>query len=367
MSIYQDLGLAKVINGSGKMTDLGVSKISDTVANAMMEAGQNFVVIKDLMDKAGEKIAKITGGENACITSSASAGIALSVAGLITGENLSLIERLPDSSGLKNKIIIQKGHCVNYGAPVTTMIRLGGGEVCEIGQSNETQPFHLANAIDEKTVAILYIKSHHCVQKGMLSLEEVCEIGKKYHIPVIVDAAAEEDIKKYLLIGADLVIYSGAKAFCGPATGFVVGKENYIKAIKLQYKGIGRAMKVDKMAITGLLKALEEYVKRDEEASITEQLRLAETFVDRIKNINKISSQIVQDEAGREIYRVQIKLLPEATPLTGKELINLLKKGEIQIHTRNHYSNLGIINFDMRALTEQDLELIDQKLRDIFK
>ena len=198
MNIYEKIGLKRVINGSGKMTALGVSKISDTVAETMKEAGQNFVVIDDLIDRVGEMISKVTGGEDTCVTSSASAAIALSVAGLITGKSLTLIERLPDTTGLKNKVVLQKGHAVNYGAPITTMIRLGGGIPVEVGCSNEVKPEHVEEAIDENTVALLYVKSHHAVQKGMLSIEEMAEIAHKHNLPLLIDAAAEEDIHRYL-------------------------------------------------------------------------------------------------------------------------------------------------------------------------
>ena len=179
MNIYENIGLKRVINGSGKMTALGVSKVSDTVAEIMKEAGQNFVVIDELIDKVGELISKITGGEDTCVTSSASAAIALSVAGIITGKNLKNIENLPLTEGLKNKVILQKGHAVNYGAPITTMIRLGGGVPVEVGYSNETNLEHVELAIDENTAALLYVKSHHAVQKGMLSIKEMYSIAKK--------------------------------------------------------------------------------------------------------------------------------------------------------------------------------------------
>lgn len=77
-----------------------------------------------------------------------------------------------------------------------------------------------------KTVAIFYVKSHHAVQKGMLSLPEIIEISKENNIPIIVDAAAEEDIQKYIQMGAELVIYSGGKAIEGPTSGFICGKKN---------------------------------------------------------------------------------------------------------------------------------------------
>ena len=365
MNIYEKIGLKRVINGSGKMTALGVSKISDTVAETMKEAGQNFVVIDDLIDRVGEMISKVTGGEDTCVTSSASAAIALSVAGLITGKSLTLIERLPDTTGLKNKVVLQKGHAVNYGAPITTMIRLGGGIPVEAGCSNEVKPEHVEEAIDENTVALLYVKSHHAVQKGMLSIEEMAEIAHKHNLPLLIDAAAEEDIHRYLKSGGDLVIYSGAKALCGPASGFVTGKKQYIDAIKMQYKGIGRAMKIGKMCMMGLMKAVEEYSKRDERAIVEEQMRLANLLIEELKDEPKVETSIVQDEAGREIYRVQIKLNEKLTDISGKDFMKHLREGEAEIHVRKHYANLGIVNVDMRALTESDIKFIGKRIKEI--
>ena len=367
MNIYEKIGLKRVINGSGKMTALGVSKISDTVAETMKEAGQNFVVIDDLIDRVGEMISKVTGGEDTCVTSSASAAIALSVAGLITGKSLTLIERLPDTTGLKNKVVLQKGHAVNYGAPITTMIRLGGGIPVEAGCSNEVKPEHVEEAIDENTVALLYVKSHHAVQKGMLSIEEMAEIAHKHNLPLLIDAAAEEDIHRYLKLGGDLVIYSGAKALCGPASGFVTGKKQYIDAIKMQYKGIGRAMKIGKMCMMGLMKAVEEYSKRDEHAVVNEQMRLAGLLIEELKDEPKVETSIVQDEAGREIYRVQIKLNEKLTDISGKDFMKHLREGEAEIHVRKHYANLGIVNVDMRALTESDIKFIGKRIKEILK
>lgn len=367
MNIYENIGLKRVINGSGKMTALGVSKVSDTVAETMKQAGQNFVVIDDLIDKVGELISKVTGGEDTCVTSSASAAIALSVAGLITGKNITYIERLPITEGLKNKVILQKGHAVNYGAPMTTMIRLGGGIPVEVGCSNEVRAEHVEEAIDEKTIALLYVKSHHAVQKGMLSIEEMAEIAHKHNLPLIIDAAAEEDIQKYLQKGGDLVIYSGAKALCGPASGFVTGKKEYIDAIKMQYKGIGRAMKIGKMCMMGLLKAVEEYAKRDEKVIVAEQMRLANFLIQELADEPKVSTSIVQDEAGREIYRVQIKLNEKFTNMTGKDFMKHLREGEAEIHVRKHYANLGIVNVDMRALTDSDIKYIAKRIKEILK
>ena len=88
--------------------------------------------------------------------------------------------------------------------PVSTMVNLGGGKVVEAGYANECSPAQLAAAISANTAAILYIKSHHCVQKSILSVAEAAEVAKTHGLPLIVDAAAEEDLRLYYNQGADL-------------------------------------------------------------------------------------------------------------------------------------------------------------------
>lgn len=358
MSIYEEIDLDKVINCSGKMTALGVSKISDDVATAMKDAGQSFVVIDDLMDKAGEIVSEYTGAEDTCITSSASAGIAISVAGVITKGSLTAIEKMPLSD--KNEIIIQKGHLINFGAPIETMIALGGGKVISVGATNKVKKAHLEESITENTAALFYVKSHHCVQKGMLSLEEMIEISKKHGLPIIVDAAAEGDLKKYISLGADMVIYSGAKAIEGPSSGFITGKKELIAYCKKQYLGIGRAMKIGKENIMGLVTAVKNYALRDEEKDVENQKRLIELLMKGLKELDlKVNS--VQDEAGRPIYRVEI------IHKNAVEIAKKLKSGPIKVILREHYANVGKLYIDVRSITEEDVPVIIKRFIEVLK
>ena len=102
MTVYEEIGLPRVINASGRVTVLGVSTISDKVAKAAVAGGQSYVVVEDLLDKAGEIISRYTGGEYSCPTVCASAAIALSVAGMISKGKKTIMDRLPDSTGLAN-------------------------------------------------------------------------------------------------------------------------------------------------------------------------------------------------------------------------------------------------------------------------
>ncbi len=367
MTVYEEIGLPRVINASGRVTVLGVSTISDKVAKAAVAGGQSYVVVEDLIDKAGEIISRYTGGEDSCPTVCASAAIALSVAGMISRGKKTIMDRLPDSTGLANEIILQKGHVINFNAPIETMLRLGGGVPVEAGCATEVVVEDVEELINEKTVALLYVKSHHCVQKGMLDLPTMIDIAHRHNLPLMVDAAAEEDFRKYIAMGADLVCYSGAKALEATTSGFVTGKKELISYIKKQYHGVGRAMKVGKEAIMGLLAALEQYENKDKKAEVEKNVKIVDWLVDEINQIPNLKAQKIQDEAGRAIFRARVFVDPEKADMTATELEGKLKAGTPTIRCRTEFMSLGSLDFDPRPLVEGDKELIVAKLKEIME
>lgn len=367
MTVYEEIGLPRVVNASGRVTVLGVSTISDKVAKAAVAGGQSYVVVEDLMDKAGEIISQYTGGEDSCPTVCASAAIALSVAGMISRGKKTIMDRLPDSTGLANEIILQKGHVINFNAPIETMLRLGGGVPVEAGCATEVVVEDVEELINEKTVALLYVKSHHCVQKGMLDLPTMIDIAHRHNLPLMVDAAAEEDFRKYIAMGADLVCYSGAKALEATTSGFVTGKKELISYIKKQYHGVGRAMKVGKEAIMGLLAALEQYENKDKQAEVAKNVKIVDWLVDEINQIPNLKAQKIQDEAGRAIFRARVFVDPEKAGMTATELEGKLKAGTPTIRCRIEFMSLGSLDFDPRPLVEGDKELIVAKLKEIME
>lgn len=366
MSIYQDIGLSRVINASGRMTALGVSAISDRVAKAAVEGGQSYVVIDDLIVKAGEIISRYTGAEDSCPTVCAAAAIAISVAGLISKGKKAIMDRLPNSEGLPNEIVLQKGHSVHFGASIQTMIRLGGGVPVEVGDANMVTFEDIEEGITDKTVALMYVKSHHCVQKGMTDLAAMIEIAHRNNLPIIVDAAAEEDFRTYVAMGADIVCYSGAKALEATTSGFITGKKEYVAYARKQYKGIGRAMKIGKEGIMGLLTALEQYENKDKEAEAQKNKEIAVWLCEQINQIPNLEAKVVQDEAGRAIYRASVLVKPESG-MTAKEVEQRLSSGDVSIRCRLNNINLGILAFDPRPLLNGDKELIVGKLKEIME
>jgi len=364
VSFQEKLSLKRIINAAGKLTALGGSTVSADVARALAEAAQVHVRFDELLVKSGEYIAKLLGAEDAVATTGAAAGIAISVAACITGTDLAKIRRLPLSSG-RNEVVLMKGQAVDFGAPVVSMIRLGGGVPVEVGLVNSCSKAEIEDAITEKTAAFLYVKSHHTVQKGMVSLEECINIAHARGIPIIIDAAAEEDLWKYPVMGIDLAIFSGSKAILGPTSGFICGRKDLIEACRMQYRGIGRPMKIGKEGIIGLIAALEAYRGVDE-ARAARLMQKAQWMAEALRNIPGVKTSVVQDEAGRAIYRTEVRIDKAVTGISAFEVIKSLEDGDPAIYTRNHYANIGIILLDPRPLAEGEEKIVVERLREVL-
>lgn len=361
-SSYEKYNLKEVINASGKMTILGVSKVSENVKAAQMEGGSHFYEMAELLKQTGAYIANMVGGEDGLVVSSASAGIAQSVAALIgKGSNYHVYHPYVKRSEGR-EIIIPKGHNVDYGTGIDVMIAQGGGEVIEAGYANRCDQEDIEMMITDQTAAVLYVKSHHTVQKSMLTIEEAIEVAHKNHLPLILDAAAEEDLFSYLKMGADLVIYSGAKAFEGPSSGFVVGKSQYIEWVRMQGKGLGRSMKIGKENILGLTQALTDYVENGTESGEQMTQRLS-SFVSELNRVPQLSAKIVQDPAGRDIYRAAVTI---SGHLTAQKIIEKLKAKSPAVYTREYLANKGIIEFDIRAVNQEEMKKILSRLSEIM-
>ncbi|MGM0214701.1 DgaE family pyridoxal phosphate-dependent ammonia lyase [Enterococcus sp. AZ109] len=363
MISYEKFGLKEVINASGRMTILGVSKVSERVMDAQRFGSQHFFEMEQLSIQTGAYLAKLLKVEDAQVVSSASAGIAQAVAALIGKGDMFHVYHPYAERFTKREIVLPKGHNVDYGTPVEVMVSQGGGKVVEAGYANMCSEAHIEQMITEKTAAILYIKSHHTVQKSMLTVAEAAEVAQRHDLSLIVDAAAEEDLFKYVEDGADLVIYSGAKAMEGPSAGLVIGKKEYIKWLRLQSKGLGRSMKIGKDNILGFTQAVEDYLNHGSESGEAMQQRL-KPFVSGINQINGLSAEVVQDGAGRDIYRASIKVQGAKE---AKQVIKELKAEDPAIYTREYLANIGIIEFDVRSVNQAEMEKILKRLKEIME
>ena len=348
MKLLDDLDVDRVINASGKMTALGGTAQSDTVATALAEAAAIHVDMAELRAQAQSRIASICAAEAATITTGAAAGIAIGIAAFLTRGERDLVRCLPRFAG-PAKVLIQAGHDVNFGAEVVQMIRLGGGEPTVFGATEGVTRRDLDAALDADVAALVYVKSHHCIQENRLPLDAFLDTGK----PVLVDAAAESDLTQFAQRGVDLVTYSGGKAIGGPTVGFLCGKARWIEACEAQNEGIARAMKVGKEQIAGLMTALAHY---RQEAPPTDRSN------DLVAALGKLPTTVTiePDRAGRPINRVAIRDERVA------DLVAFLGDGRPSIRTRNHQLSESLVLFDTREVRADDIVRIAERVRAFF-
>jgi D-glucosaminate-6-phosphate ammonia-lyase len=371
LPIRDRLGLRPIINVSGTMTTLGASIIVPEAIQAMAEIASQFVEMDDLQRKASAVIAKLTGGEAGFVTASAASGIAMSVAATMTGPRLLAIERLPDDTDrLKNEVIVQLGHVVNYGGVIDQSIRQCGGKAILAGTVSVAQAYHVADAINEKTAAGLYVVAHHTVQYGMLSLPEFVEICHARNVPVIVDAASEYDLRRFLEEGADLVVYSGHKFLGGPTSGIVAGRKDLVRAGYLQNRGIGRGMKVGKESVAGVMAALEAWAVRDHDAVRAREQSALDLWLTSLSALSGLAVRIVPDPTNNPLDRIEITVMPESG-YSANGLAMALAAGTPPIIVRNHEVERGHFFLDPcnlhpgeeHIVKEQIVRLLSQKDR----
>ena len=111
---YARLGVQPVINAQSWVTGLGGSLMRPEVLSAMNEAATCFVDMVELNRAAGEVVARACGAESGMATAGASAAGTIAVAACMTGVDRAKAEQLPNSTGMKNEVVVYKGERNRY-------------------------------------------------------------------------------------------------------------------------------------------------------------------------------------------------------------------------------------------------------------
>ena len=360
--IRAQLGLRPVINVSGTMTSLGASIVVPEAVDAITRVLTQFVEMGDLHRRASTAIAELTGAEAGFVTASCSAAISLAVAAAITGDNLWAIEQLPDTGSLRNEVLIQAGHMVSYGAPVGQAIRMAGGKVVPVGQATSAYAYQLAGAITERTVAAVFVVSHHVVDYAQIPLKTFAEVCHARGVKVIVDAASEYDLRKFLADGADVVLYSGHKFLGGPTSGICAGGKDFVRNIYLQNRGIGRGMKVGKEGIAGIIAALEAWKVRDHDGIRARERAALDLWVETLDSRPGVTATVVPDPTDNPLDRLKVDIDPETARITAWDLASALARGDRPVIVRDHEAEHGHFFLDPCNLHPDEEAIVAERL-----
>ena len=397
-NIYEELGVEPIINAVGPSTRLSGSIMRPEVAEAMRQASEACVDIAELQARAGEVIAEITGAEAGYVTSGAAAGLLLGTAACVTGLDPGKMNRLPNTAGMKNEVIMARSHRNFYDHAVRSV----GIELVEVGIADrfsgagvrDAEGWEIGAAITEQTAAVVYVAYAHTQP----SLAAVVAAAHEKGVPVIVDAAGQvppvENLQRFIAEGADLVAYSGGKALGGPqSSGILCGRRDLIQAAALQHQdldvmpelwdppqslidksklpgapqhGIGRPCKVGKEEIAGLIKALRIFVAEDPEVRRGRWLELMEELVAACGTLKHAEIAVEVDRKRAEVPSVRLILDEEAAGLTALDLVKALQDGQPRIAANPTYVHEGAVVFGPMCLRAGEPVQIARRLGELL-
>jgi L-seryl-tRNA(Ser) seleniumtransferase len=328
---YEELGIPTVINCEGTMTMLGGSLPHPQLEAVMFMAGKHFVSIPDLEVAAGNRIAqmlKLPEGYTALVTSGAAAAIQSGLAGILTGDNEALIRQIPDLTGMKSEVIIQKTHR----NPFDHQLRTTGVKLVEI----ETRE-QLRRAVSDRTAMMHF--SNFANEAGQIKVDEWVKLAKEYKIPCMNDAAADtppvSHLWDYANMGYDLITFSGGKAIRGPqCAGMLLGRKDLVAYALLNNSPhedtIGRSQKVGKEEIIGMVKALELFLAEDHDALAKEWQARLQGISQQITKLPGVRTSFFVPDIANHVPHMQITW-DSKIALTPEQVSKMLKSSKPSI------------------------------------
>lgn len=366
--IYDELGIPLVIHAGGPTTNYGGSLMLPETLAAMAEAGRAFVSIETLNRRIGAYIADVTGAEAGMVVGGAAAGMVVSLAACITRGDVAAVRRLPDTSGLKDELVIQKIHR----GPYSHMYGFTGARFVEVGNVNSSLPEELEAALTDRTAAVAFLFAPGN-PRGGLTLPQVAEIAHARDIPVIVDAAMtvppRDNLKRFIRDGADLVTMSGGKIIRGPqATGLLYGRADLIEAAHLNSSpnhSMGRPSKVAKEEVVGMYAALRSYMDSDEDEMLREFHELVEIIVDDVGELDGVRASVEFDDDRYFVPTAVVGFEPDWDGPDVQAISDSLLAGDPPIFVRVDHAR-RLVEANSANLQPGEPEIIGQRLHEIL-
>lgn len=264
------MNLRPVINATGIVlhTNLGRAKLSTAAVQAIQSVAQDYNTLEYNLEKGSrgsryshveQLISKLTGAEDAMVVNNNAAAVMLVLSTMARGK----------------EVVTSRGELVEIGGAfrVPEIMSQSGGTLVEVGTTNKTHPSDYVRAVTENTGAFLKVHTSNFKIVGFseeVSLEEMVRLGHERNIPVIYDLGSgamvrledygildEPNVLDAIKSGADIISFSGDKLLGGPQAGIIIGRREYIEAMKKN--PLTRAFRIDKLTLAALEATLREY------------------------------------------------------------------------------------------------------------
>ncbi|HLY11574.1 MAG TPA: aminotransferase class V-fold PLP-dependent enzyme [Planctomycetota bacterium] len=331
--VYQELGIRPLINAAGTYTYLSASLRPAEVAEAMESASRHFVNLNELHAAVGKRISALLGCEAALVTAGAASALLLGTAACVAGKDRDKIRRLPDTTGMKNEVLLPRAHRNGYDHAV----RAAGVRLIEVETLADAE-----RAVSERTAMLLYFNVHG--PEGPIKVDEFAALARTKGIPALIDAAADippvDNYARFLKMGYDLAAFSGGKVLRGPqCSGFLLGRKDLVEAAAAndspETDAIGRTNKVGKEEIVGAWAALEHFLKADSAERWRDWERRCATIVESLRGIRKLGVESFVPEIANAVPHLRLRWTREDLGTTAARVVAGLRDGEPRIEIRD--------------------------------
>ncbi len=317
---YQKLGVTPFINAAGTYTVLSASTMPDEVQAAIALAARQPVNLNELLEASGAYLAKQLRCEAALVTAGASACVT-------AGNDQSILGIPVDMAGLKNEVLVQKGHRYGY----DHALRNCGIRFVEVETLEEYE-----RAFTDRTAMAHFFNAGN----GKISREDWVRVAHGHGVPCFNDAAADvppiSNLWNYTQMGFDLVTFSGGKGLRGPqCSGLLLGRKDLIEAAKKNNSPnsntIGRGMKVAKEEIVGLVAAVDWFLKQDDAAMESEYRKRADRVAKHVSTLPTVQTQVFIPEVANHVPHLLITYDQSRIKITGMEAMKKMREGRPRI------------------------------------
>ena len=358
---FKELGLRTFINAAGTYTSMTGSLMSNEVTSAISYGATEYVNLDELHDKVGERIAELLHCEYATVSSGAFGAMTIGLAGVMCGMDEKKVAQLPDTTGLKDEVIVQKAHDIGY----THALINTGAKIVQVTTAKE-----LEKAINKKTAMLWFLNAN--TEQGEIKWEEFVALGKKHGIPTFIDCAADvppvENLFKFTKMGFDLVAFSGGKGIRGPqSAGLLLGRRSLIEAARLHTppRGttIGRGMKVNKEEVLGMMVALEMYLTKDHKAEWELWESQIKLISDSALSVKGVETEIHVPPHANHVPSLRIRWDENIVKISKDEMRKQLRDGHPSIETVGNKEAVGITTWMMEPGQER---IVSRRVKEVL-
>ncbi len=361
-NFFKELGLRTFINAAGTYTSMTGSLMPEEVTSAITYGATEYVDLDQLHDKVGERIAHLLNCEYATVSSGAFGAMSIGLAGVMCGMDQEKVSQLPDTTGMKNEVIIQETHNIGYTHALTNT----GAKLIWVKTAKE-----LENAISNKTAMLWFLNAN--TEEGEIKREEFVALGKKHNIVTFIDCAADvppvENLFKFTKMGFDLVAFSGGKGIRGPqSAGLLLGNRKYIEAARLHTppRGttIARGMKVNKEEVLGMLVALELYLRKDHEKEWELWENQIKLISDSALSVKGVETEIHVPAHANHVPSLRIKWDEDVVKISPADARKKLMDGHPAISTVGNDEMIGITTWMMMPGQER---IVAKRVKEVLE